>query len=147
MSRRVINIFNKQAGFEFIFLDNYTAGIVLQGTEIKSIIQNKVNFQDAFCYIKDHEMFIKNMHISTYKEGSYLNHDPLRERKLLLRKKEIVKIENRLKEQGITVVPIKMFTNERGFIKIEIALAKGKKLFDKRESLKEKDAIRELKKI
>ena len=142
---KIVNIRNKKASFEYHFLDTYSAGLVLQGTEIKSIRQQKVNFQDAYCYINNGEMWVKNLHISHYGDGSWLNHQPLRERKLLLKKKEINKIDTKLDDQGVTLIPIRLFITDRGFAKMEIAVAKGKKLYDKRDDLKEKDAKRELK--
>ncbi len=141
---KTVEIRNKRASFEFQFLDIYTAGIALRGTEIKSIRQQKVNLQDAYCYINEQGVFIKNMHISVYDKGTYLNHEPLRERRLLLQKKEINKLTKKLDDQGMSLIPIKLFITDRGFAKMEIALAKGKKLFDKREDMKEKDAKREL---
>ncbi len=142
-----VEIKNKRASFEYQFLDIYTAGIVLRGTEIKSIRQQKVNLQDAYCYVNEGGIFIKNMHISVYDKGTYLNHEPLRERRLLLLKKEIYKIAKKLDDQGISLIPIKLFITDRGFAKMEIAVAKGKKLFDKRDDLKEKDAKRELERM
>lgn len=142
-----VEIKNKRASFEYQFLDTYTAGIVLRGTEIKSIRQQKVNLQDAYCYVNEDGVFIKNMHISVYDKGTYLNHEPLRERRLLLLKKEINKITKKLDDQGISLIPIKLFITDRGFAKMEIAVAKGKKLFDKRDDLKEKDAKRELERM
>lgn len=142
-----VNIRNKKASFEYHFLETYVAGMVLRGTEIKSIRQQKVNMQDAYCYVQDNTLRIKNFHISSYESGSWLNHDPLRERFLLLKKKELRKIAASLEDQGVTVIPIRLFITDRGFAKMEIAVAKGKKLYDKREDLKEKDAKRELKSI
>lgn len=142
-----VNIRNKKASFEYHFLETYTAGIVLRGTEIKSIRQQKVNMQDAYCYVQDNSLRIKNFHISSYESGSWLNHDPLRERILLLKKKEIRKITSSLEDQGVTVIPTRIYISDRGFAKMEIAVAKGKKLYDKREDLKEKDAKREMKSI
>ncbi len=139
-----INIRNKKAGFEFQFLENFIAGMVLKGTEIKAIRQGKVNFQDAFCFFKGNELYVKNMHISTYTEGSYYNHEPLRDRKLLLNKKELRKLLIKGDEKGLTIIPVRLFVNDRGFAKLEIALGKGKKLYDKREDIKAKDVRREL---
>ncbi|GAB3708205.1 SsrA-binding protein [Spirosoma flavus] len=139
-----VDVRNRRASFEYVFLETYTAGIVLTGTEIKSIRQGKVNLQDAYCLIMNDEMFIRQMSISVYTEGTYYNHEPLRERKLLLTKREIKRLTEKLKDQGLTIVPIRLFTNERGFAKIEIALAKGKKLYDKRESIKERDVERDM---
>jgi SsrA-binding protein len=139
-----VEINNKRASFEYQFLDTYTAGIALRGTEIKSIRQKKVNLSDAYCYVSDQGVFIKNLHISIYDKGTYLNHEPLRERKLLLQKKEIHKIEKKLDDQGISLIPVKLFISDRGFAKLVLAVAKGKKLYDKRDDLKEKEAKREL---
>ena len=138
-----VDIQNRKASFEYHFLDTIEAGIVLFGTEVKSIRQNGASISEAYCYISKREMFIKNMHISMLKNIDDNQHDPLRERKLLLSKKEITKLENELKNQGLTVVPVSLYTNKRGLVKIKIALAKGKKLFDKRESIKSKDIKRE----
>ena len=135
---------NKKAAFEYSFLQTYSAGIVLTGTEVKSVRAGKAGFTDSFCILMNNELFLKNMHISEYKEGSYNNHEPKRVRKLLLNKEELRKIQNKLKEKGTTVIPIRLFFNDRGIAKIEVAVAKGKKLFDKRESLKEKDLRRQL---
>jgi SsrA-binding protein len=135
---------NKKASFEYSFLQSYTAGIMLTGTEVKSIREGKANFTDSFCVIMNGEPFLKNMHISEYKEGSYNNHESKRIRKLLLNKEELRKIQNKMKEKGTTIVPVKLFFNERGIAKVEIAIARGKKLFDKRESIKEKDVKRQL---
>jgi len=139
-----VNIRNRRASFEYSFLDTYTAGIVLTGTEIKSIRQGKVNLQDAYCLFLGDELFIRQMSISTYTEGTYNNHDPLRDRKLLLTRRELKKLIDKLKDQGLTIVPVRLYTSDRGFVKMEIALAKGKKLYDKRESIKERDVERNL---
>jgi SsrA-binding protein len=145
-----VSIQNRKASFEYNFIEKFEAGIVLIGTEVKSIRENGANISDAYCYVNSGEMFIKNMHISHLKNTKLEEqHEPLRERKLLLNKKEIRKISNELKNQGLTVVPVSLYTNDRGRMKINIALSKGKKLFDKRNQLKEKqiimDSIRELK--
>jgi len=142
-----LNIKNKKASFEYSFLEKYTAGIQLTGTEIKSIRDSKVSIAEAYCHIVGGELFIKGMHIAEYDPGSYNNHDPLRERKLLLTKTELKKIEKKLKNKGLTIVPIRMFINDKGYAKLEIALAQGKKLHDKRNSLKEKDLKRDLDRI
>ena len=139
-----VDIRNRRASFEYSFLETYTAGIVLTGTEIKSVRQGKVNLQDAYCLIHNDELFIRQMSISVYTEGTHYNHEPLRDRKLLLTKREIKRLTEKLKDQGLTIVPTRLFTNDRGFAKIDIALAKGKKLFDKRESIKERDVERDL---
>ncbi|MBP6386607.1 MAG: SsrA-binding protein SmpB [Pseudarcicella sp.] len=139
-----VEIRNKRASFEYYFLETYNAGIVLSGTEIKSIRQGKVNLTDAYCIIQKSELYIRQMHISKYNEGTHYNHDPLNDRKLLLQKREIKKIENKLKDVGLTIVPTKLYISDRGFAKIDIAMAKGKKLYDKRDSIKEKDIKRDL---
>lgn len=139
-----INIRNKKAGFEFIFLEELVSGIVLFGSEVKSIRNGAASFTDAYCYIKDGEIFLKNLHISEYKDTSYNQHEPKRERKLLLTKKEIRKLKTSVSEKGLTIIPTKMFISEKGLVKIVIALAKGKKLWDKRADLKDKDAKREI---
>lgn len=138
-----INIQNKRARFEYELLDIYNAGLQLLGTEVKSIRLGKANIADAFCFFKEGELFIRNMHVAEYDFGNRNNHDPLRERKLLLKRDELKKLERKLKDTGLTIVPLKMFFSESGYAKIDIALAKGKKLHDKRHSLKEKDQKRE----
>ncbi|MBU1820431.1 MAG: SsrA-binding protein SmpB [Bacteroidetes bacterium] len=138
-----VNIVNRRASFEYFFLETYSAGVALTGTEIKSIRQGKVNFQDAYCFFLGDELFVRSLHISPYTEGTHYNHDPLRDRKLLLTRRELRKLSENLKDQGLTIIPTRMFTNERGLVKLEIALAKGKKLYDKRESIKERDVKRE----
>ncbi|MFY0625719.1 MAG: SsrA-binding protein SmpB [Reichenbachiella sp.] len=139
-----INIRNKKANFEFEFIDKYVSGLVLKGTEIKSIKEGKASLQEAYCFLNNNEMFIKGMHISVYEQGTVYNHDPIRERKLLLNKQEIAKIAKKSQEKGLTIIPIRLYINERGYAKLEIALAKGKKIHDKRDSIKEKDVKREL---
>ncbi|MCK9481164.1 MAG: SsrA-binding protein SmpB [Bacteroidia bacterium] len=138
-----LNILNKKAGFNYALEQRFTAGLSLTGTEVKSIKQNNASISEAYCVFEDTELFIKNMHISEWKFGSYLNHDPLRSRKLLLTKKELRKLKKGIETEGYTIIPVRIFLSERGFIKIEIALAKGKKLFDKREDIKKKDIERE----
>lgn len=140
---KIVNIKNKRASFEYQFLDTYVTGIMLTGTEIKSIRQQKVSLQDAYCYFDNTELFIKNMNIAKYTEGTYYNHDPLRERKLLMKKSELRKLENKL-DDGLTIVPLRLFINDRGLAKMEIALARGKKLYDKREDIKARDVSREM---
>ncbi|MDX1903761.1 MAG: SsrA-binding protein SmpB [Thermonemataceae bacterium] len=142
--QKTVNIRNKQASFEYHFIETYVAGLVLTGTEIKSIRQGKVQLQNAYAYLEEGEIWVIQMHISPYGEGTYYNHEPMRRRKLLLKKKEIRKLEKGLEEKGLTLVPVRIFINDRGFAKMEIALAKGKKLYDKREDLKTKDAQREM---
>ena len=139
-----INIKNKKASFEYHFLEQYTAGIVLTGTEIKSVREGRINITDAFCLFLNHELWVKNMHIPEYKFGTHYNHEPKRARKLLLNKREMVKLETKLKEKGLTIVVTRLFLTDKGLAQLDIALAKGKKLYDKREDLKQKDAKREL---
>ena len=139
-----INIKNKRASFDNEFVDTYTAGIVLTGTEIKSIRMGKASLVDTFCYFIRGELWVKNMHIAEYFYGSYNNHTARRDRKLLLNRKELRKLERDSQAPGFTIVPTRLFINEKGLAKLVIALAKGKKQFDKRETLKEKDARREM---
>lgn len=139
-----IKIKNKKAEFEYFLIDEYEAGIQLTGTEIKSIREGKANLNDAYCMFIGNELFVKNMHISEYKTGSHYNHEPKRDRKLLLTKRELRKILTKTNEKGFTVIPTLLFTNEKGLAKIKIALAKGKKQYDKRETLKKKDLQREM---
>ncbi|GAB4252627.1 MAG: SsrA-binding protein [Vicingaceae bacterium] len=142
-----INIKNKKAFFEYEILDTFTAGIQLTGTEIKSIRAGKASINEAFCFLKNGEVFIKNMFVAEYEQGSYNNHEPLRTRKLLLNKHEIDKLERKKKDIGLTIIPLKLFINKKGLAKIEIALAKGKKLYDKRASIKERDTKRTLDRV
>jgi len=139
-----INIRNKRASFEFEFIETFVAGIQLFGTEIKSIRAGKASLVDSFCYFSRNELYVKEMHISEYKFGSYYNHEEKRERKLLLNRKELNKLDRKTKESGLTIVPLKLFINDRGFAKMEIALCRGKKHYDKRESLKQRDHKREI---
>lgn len=139
-----VNIKNKRASFDYEFIDTYTAGIVLTGTEIKSVRLGKAGLVDTFCFFSRGELWVKNMHIAEYFYGSYNNHTARRDRKLLLSKKELAKLERAIKETGLTIVPTRLFINEKGLAKLVIALAKGKKQYDKRESLKEKDDKREM---
>ena len=142
-----INIKNKKATFNYELIDKLVAGIVLKGTEIKSIRNGKANLNEAFCVIIDEELFIKGMHISPYEFGTHTNHEAKADRKLLLKKKEIAKWDTKTKEKGLTIVPLRLFVTDKGFAKVEIALAKGKKTHDKRESLKQKDSNREIARI
>ncbi|MGM0566684.1 MAG: SsrA-binding protein SmpB [Bacteroidota bacterium] len=135
---------NKKAAHEFFLEEKFIAGLVLKGTEIKSIREGKASLKEAYCYIREGELFIKSMHIAEYKYGSYENHDPKRDRKLLVNKKELKKLSTKVKEKGNSIVPVRLFINEKGLAKLEIALAKGKKLHDKRDSLKEKDMKRQM---
>lgn len=142
-----VNVRNKKASFEFEFIDKYVAGIVLQGSEIKSIREGKVNLQASYCVIHHEEAYVKEMHISPYKDASYNNHEPKRERKLLLSKREIKKLTAKSQEKGLTIVPIRLFVTNKGLAKLEIALSKGKKIHDKRQDIKEKDLKRDLAKL
>jgi len=139
-----IAIKNKKAGFEYFLTEEFTAGIVLTGTEIKSIREGKANLTDSFCAFVNDELFVKNMHISEYKYGTYLNHEPKRDRKLLLTRKELRKIIVKTREKGLTIIPSLLFIDEKGRAKLKIAIARGKKLYDKRETLKTKDSRREI---
>ncbi len=134
---------NKKASYNYFLLDSFEVGIVLQGTEIKSVRANKVNIGDAYCIIRNEEMFIVNMHIAKYDHGNIFNHDETRQRKLLLHKKQIIKIHNKVMQENLTIVPTKVYM-EKGLCKVEIALAKGKKNYDKRQSIKERDDKRNI---
>ncbi|MDO4160470.1 MAG: SsrA-binding protein SmpB [Prevotellaceae bacterium] len=139
-----VSIRNKKASFEYFFVETYTAGIVLTGTEIKSIRQGKASLVDSFCYINNGEVWVKGMNISPYFFGSYNNHEAKRDRKLLLTKREIHKLQEATKQVGFTIVPTLVFIDGKGRAKVDIALAKGKKEFDKRQTLKEKEDRREM---
>jgi SsrA-binding protein len=145
MADKTIHIENRRASFEYFFLSTFTAGIVLSGTEIKSIRAGKANLQDAYCFLDKDEVFVKNMNISQYTHATFFNHISNRDRKLLLNKNEINKIKVKLKDVGLTIIPTRLFINEKGLAKLEIAVAKGKKAYDKRNSIKEKDIERDLK--
>ncbi|MFV0418072.1 MAG: SsrA-binding protein SmpB [Dysgonomonas sp.] len=134
-----INIKNKRASFDYEFIETYTAGIVLTGTEIKSIRLGKASLVDTYCIFEKNELWVRNMYIAEYFYGSYNNHAACRDRKLLLSKKELKKMQRLVKETGYTIVPTRIFLNERGLAKVNIAVAKGKKQYDKRQSLREKD--------
>jgi SsrA-binding protein len=142
-----IVIRNKKASHDYEFLEKFIAGISLTGTEIKSIRSGKAALTDSYCLFRNGELFIKGMHIAEYWWGNLNNHDPLRERKLLLTRRELKKIERKIKETGLTIIVTKVFINERGFAKAEIAIARGKKEYDKRESLKRRDSEREMDRI
>ena len=139
-----VNIRNKKASFEYYFVDNFTAGIVLTGTEIKSIRMGKASLVDTFCYINNGEIWVKGMNISPYFYGSYNNHESKRDRKLLLNKHEIKNLQEATKQVGFTIIPTLLFIDEHGRAKLDIALAKGKKEYDKRQTLKEKEDKREM---
>ena len=143
-----INIQNKRARYEYEILDQYNAGIVLTGTEIKSIRNSKASISESFCEFNDNnELFVINMSIEEYDFGTSYNHKPKASRKLLLNKKELNKLNKEVKNSGLTIIPLKLFINEKGFAKIRIALAKGKKLYDKRENIKDRDNKRDLDRI
>lgn len=138
---------NRQAYFNYHILEKYVAGIVLLGTEVKSIREGKVSFNDAFCLIQDGEVWLRGLYIAEYAKGTTNNHIAVHDRKLLLQKREIKKIIAALKEKGLTLIPLKVFLNDNQFVKVEIGLAKGKKLHDKRETIKQRDTEREMKKF
>ena len=142
-----INIHNKRAGYEFEIVDRFEAGIILRGSEIKSIRNGGGSISEAFCFVRDGELFIRNMNIPEYSHGAYANHEPASVRKLLLKKKELERIDAKIREKGLTVIPTRLFINDRGFAKLEIGLGRGKKKFDKRESIKEKDNKREMDRV
>jgi SsrA-binding protein len=138
---------NKPATFEYAIEDRMTAGMVLTGSEIKSIRLSKVSFNDAYCLFQDGELWVKSLHISEYSHAGYAGHNPVRERKLLLKKKELKKWAAKVKEKGLTIVPLNIFINDEGFAKMEIGLGKGKKLHDKRDSIKARDVDREMRRF
>lgn len=140
-----MEIKNRSAYYEYFIDDKYVAGLVLTGTEIKSLRTGKASFNDSYCIIHKGEAWLKSMHIAEYSHGTVNNHEPLRERKMLLQKRELKKIESKLKEKGYTLIPLRIFFNEKNLAKIEIGLARGKKLHDKRQSIKQKEAEREMK--
>ena len=141
---KTISIKNKKAYFEYFLLEEFTAGIQLTGTEIKSIREGKASFVDSFCTFIEGELFVRNLHISEYSLGTHYNHDPKRDRKLLLNARELKKLETKTREKGYTIIPFLLFVNEKGLAKLKIALARGKHSYDKRETLKQKDVKREL---
>lgn len=142
--KRNIEIINRKAKFEYQFIDTYEVGLVLKGTEIKSIRAGNVNLRDAYCYFKKGELFVKSMFIAEYDFGNVFNHETRRTRKLLLRRRELKKLEKKTKEKGFTIIPYRLYMTDRGFAKLEIALSQGKKSYDKRNSIKDKDAKRDL---
>lgn len=148
MIQKKINIKNKRARFDFEIIDTYTAGLVLSGTEIKSIRLSKASISESFCEFNDRgELFIINMQIDEYSHGSHYNHLPKAERKLLLNRGELKKLEKEVKNTGLTIVPLNLFLNDSGLAKINVALAKGKKLYDKRETMKDRDNKKDLDRI
>ncbi|MEY2648874.1 MAG: SsrA-binding protein SmpB [Bacteroidota bacterium] len=140
-----MEIRNRTATFEYFIEDRFDAGMVLTGTEVKALREGKASFNDSYCLMDHGELYIKGLHISPYSHGSYANHAPTRDRKLLLKKKEINKIVQKLKEKGYTIIPLKIYFSDRGFAKIQVGLGKGKKLHDKRETIKERETEREIK--
>jgi SsrA-binding protein len=142
-----INIKNKKAYFDYEILEKYLAGMQLKGTEIKSLRQGKASLADSYCYFISNELWIKNMRISEYDHGSHYNHDPYRDRKLLLNRRELNKLEKQTREKGLTIVALRVFINEKGLAKTEIALVRGKKQYDKREAIKQKDLKRDMERL
>ncbi|MBP5365143.1 MAG: SsrA-binding protein [Bacteroidales bacterium] len=147
MKQTDINIKNRRATFDYEILETYTAGIQLAGTEIKSIRNGHAALVDSFCYFNRSELWVKGMRISEYFYGTFNNHAPDRERKLLLHKKELAKLERKVKESGLSIIPLRLFLNEKGIAKLDIALCRGKKQYDKRESLKAKDSQRDIDRV
>lgn len=144
---RNISIRNKRATYDFEILDTYIAGIILTGTEIKSLRLGKASLTDCYCYFNNGELFVRGMNISEYHWGTYNNHMPKRDRKLLLNRKELLKLQRSLQDKGLSVVGLKLFINERGLAKLQIGLGKGRKSFDKREYIKERDARKEISQV
>jgi len=140
-----LEFLNRKAHFEYFFEATYAAGIVLSGTEVKSLRAGKVSFNDSYCIFHQSELYIRSLHISEYAFGTLTNHQPLQERKLLLTKRELNKLENKIKEKGYSIIPLRIFFNEKGLAKVEIGLGKGKKNYDKRNTIKEREADREVK--
>jgi SsrA-binding protein len=139
-----VNIQNKKAKFEYDFIEKFTAGLKLLGTEIKSIREGKASIKEGYCSFENDELFIYNMHITEYENASFTNHEPTRKRKLLLNRRELDKMKKKVNEKGFTIVPTRLFISDKGFAKLNIALAKGKKIYDKRESIKRKDDKRKI---
>ncbi len=143
----IMEIVNRRARYEFHFIQTFEAGIMLTGTEIKSLRKGAANLNDAFCYFKQNELFVKSMFIAEYELGTSFNHDPRRLRKLLLRSTELNKLQKKVKEKGLTIIPVRLYINQRGLAKLEIALAQGKNTYDKRDSIKAKDQARDMARI
>ncbi len=139
-----INIKNKRASFDYEFIEKFQAGMVLTGTEIKSLRMGKAGLTDSYCFFVNRELWVKSIYIGTYDWGTYNNHNDRRDRKLLLTKRELRRLEKSIKDMGLTLIPVRIYTNEKGLAKLEIALARGKKNYDKRESIKERDDKREM---
>lgn len=144
VEKNIIEIKNKKADYQYFLMDSFTAGLVLTGTEIKSIREGRANLTDSYCAFIGNELFVKQMHISEYRFGSWLNHAAKRDRKLLLTRKELRKLQNKIKERGFTIVPTLLYINPQGYAKLDISLARGKKFFDKRETIKAKDTRRDM---
>lgn len=142
-----VHIKNRKASFLYEFIEKYVAGIQLLGTEIKSIRTGKVSLNEAYCTFRDHELYVKGMHIAEYEMGNINNHEPKRDRKLLLNRRELLRLEKGSTEKGLTIIPTRLIINERGLAKLEIALARGKKQYDRREALKEKDTRKEMNRL
>lgn len=140
-----MEIKNRSAYFEYFIDDKYVAGIMLTGTEVKSLRAGKASFNDSYCIFSGNELFVRSFHIAEYTHGTFNNHDPLRERKLLLNKRELKKLQGKIKEKGYSIIPLRLFFNEKNLAKMEIGLGKGKKLHDKRETIKQRDTEREIK--
>lgn len=140
-----MEISNRKAYHDYFFEAKYIAGIVLNGTEVKSLRGGKASFIDSYCYFDKGELYVRSLHISEYSYGTYNNHQPMQERKLLLNKKELQKLETKTKEKGYSIIPLKIFLTEKGIFKMEIGLGKGKKNYDKRETIKERDSERDIK--
>jgi SsrA-binding protein len=142
-----ISIKNKRAEFDYEIIERFSAGIALKGSEIKALRDGGGSINEAFCFVRDNELFIKNMNIPEYSHGGYTNHEVLRLRKLLLTKRELRRIDAKIRERGFAIIPIRLFMSDRGFAKIEIGLGRGKKTFDKRNTLKSKDSKREIDRV
>ena len=140
-----MELVNRKAHFEYFFETSYIAGMVLSGTEIKSLREGKASFNDSYCSFHQGELFVRSLHIAEYAFGTYINHRPLQERKLLLQKRELRKLENKIKEKGYSIIPLKIFFSEKGYAKMEIGLGKGKKNYDKRNTIKERESDRDVK--
>jgi SsrA-binding protein len=140
-----MDIRNRSAFYEYFFDDKFIAGLVLTGTEVKSLRAGKASFNDAYCMFMADELWVRSLHIAEYSHGSVTNHDPVRDRKLLLTKRELKKLQAKIKEKGYTIIPLRIFMNEKSLVKMEIGLGKGKKLHDKRETIKQRDTDREIK--
>jgi SsrA-binding protein len=141
------DIKNRSAFHDYYIDDKYDAGMVLTGTEVKSLRDGRASFNDSYCFFNKGELWIRSLHIAEYSHGTVNNHDPVRERKLLLKKRELDKLQTKIKEKGYSIVPLRIYFNERGFVKMEIGLGKGKKHYDKRETIKERDTAREMKRF